>query len=347
MACSIGSGANAGRRNGPEMPAENLAQLGEFGRIRQYLAPLAAKAPGALGLTDDAALIQPPPGEMLVVTADALVEGVHFLPDDPPDLIARKLLRCNLSDLAAMAATPSAYVMTMALPKRCDDRWVERFAAGLALDQAEFGVTLLGGDSVSNPGPIALSVTAFGHAPPDRITRRGGARPGDLVYVSGTIGDGALGLLAATGRLFELEPEERDFLADRYRLPRPRLALGTALGGVASAMMDISDGLVGDLDHLAAVSHVAATVEAVALPLSGAAASALALDPDHLETILTGGDDYELLFTAAPDADIAAIGAKLGIAVTPIGRIAAGAGVTIVDRDGAALTLVRRGYRHA
>lgn len=329
------------------MPADTIGPLDEFGRIRQYLAPLAAAAPGALGLTDDAALIQPPPGQILVVTADALVEGVHFLPGDPPDLIARKLLRCNLSDLAAMAATPDAYVMTMALPKRCDDRWVERFASGLALDQAEFGVTLLGGDSVSTPGPITLSVTAFGHALPDRIIRRGGARPGDLLYVSGTIGDGALGLLAATGQLFELDAEDRRFLEDRYRLPRPRLALGAALGGIAGAMMDISDGLVGDLDHLASVSQVAATIDAASLPLSAAAASALALDPDHLATILTGGDDYELLFTAPPQADIAAIGATLGVLVTPIGRISEGAGVTIVDRDGAALPLARRGYRHA
>ncbi len=195
------------------MPAE----LGEFGRIARFLAPLAAGAPGALGLTDDAALIALAPGERLVITADAIVEGVHFLPEDPPDLVARKLLRCNLSDLAAMGAVAQSYVMTMALPKRCDDAWVERFAAGLAVDQAEFGIALLGGDSVSTPGPIALSVTAFGRVAAGREIRRSGAQPGDILYVSGTIGDGALGLLAATGRLVGLDPAERDYLADRYR----------------------------------------------------------------------------------------------------------------------------------
>ncbi|MGB8843303.1 MAG: thiamine-phosphate kinase, partial [Aliidongia sp.] len=160
------------------MPAE----LGEFGRIQHLLAPLAT-APGAFGLTDDAALLELPSGERLVVTADVLVEGVHFLAGDPPDLIARKLLRCNLSDLAAMAAVPVAYVMTMALPQRCDDGWVARFAQGLAADQAEFGVHLLGGDSVSTPGPITLSVTAFGRVSAGGAVRRSGARPGDIVYV--------------------------------------------------------------------------------------------------------------------------------------------------------------------
>jgi thiamine-monophosphate kinase len=323
------------------MPAE----LGEFGRIRHLLAPLAT-APGALGLTDDAALIDLPPGERLVVTADALVEGVHFLAGDPPDLVARKLLRCNLSDLAAMAAIPVAYVMTMALPPRCDDDWVARFAQGLAIDQAEFGIHLLGGDSVSTPGPITLSVTAFGRAPAGGEVRRSGARPGDIVYVSGTIGDGALGLLAATGRLVGLDPAERDYLADRYRLPRPRTTLGPALSGLATAMMDISDGLIGDLDHLAAASGVAAVIEAALVPLSPAAASVIADDVGRIEAVLTGGDDYELLFTAAPDTDLAGPAARSGVPVTAIGRVTAGAGVEILDRDGAPLPLSRRGSRH-
>jgi thiamine-monophosphate kinase len=322
------------------------AELGEFGRIRRFLAPLAAKAPGALGLTDDAALIHVPPGESLVITADALVEGVHFLPGDPPDLIARKLLRCNLSDLAAMAAAPVGYLMTMALPARCDDAWVERFAQGLASDQAEFGLDLLGGDSVSTPGPITLSITAFGRVTPGREVRRSGANPGDVVYVSGTIGDGALGLLAASGRLFGLGPADRDYLADRYRVPQPRLALGYALGGIASAMMDVSDGLVGDLDHLAAASGIAAVIEAARLPLSPAASSLLADEVEQIETVLTGGDDYELLFTAAPDADIAARAAAGGVAVTAIGRIEAGTGVRVLDRDGGEIPLSRRGWRH-
>jgi thiamine-monophosphate kinase len=324
------------------MPAE----LGEFGRIRQLLAPLAAGAPGALGLGDDAALIALPPGETLVVTADALVEGVHFLPDDPPDLVARKLLRCNLSDLAAMAAVPLAYVMTMALPGRCNDGWVREFAQGLAADQAEYGIHLLGGDSVSTPGPITLSVTAFGRVAAGGEVRRGGARAGDILYVSGTIGDGALGLLAATGRLSGLDPGERRYLADRYRLPRPRVTLGAALAGAASAMIDISDGLAGDLDHLAEASGVAAIVEAARVPLSAAAASVLADEVGWIETVLGGGDDYELLFTAPPEADIAERARRAAVPVTAIGRIEAGAGVRILDRDGAPLALARRGFRH-
>ncbi|MEI9982647.1 MAG: thiamine-phosphate kinase [Aliidongia sp.] len=317
--------------------------LGEFGRIARFLAPLAAGAPGALGLTDDAALIEVAAGDRLVMTADAIVEGVHFLPDDPPDLVARKLLRCNLSDLAAMAAVPQGYVMTMALPARCDDHWVERFAEGLRADQAEFGIHLLGGDSVSTPGPITLTVTAFGRVAAGGEVRRSGARPGDIVYVSGTIGDGALGLLAATGRLVGLDPRERDYLADRYRVPRPRLALGRALSGVASAMMDISDGLVGDLEHIAEASDVAAVIDASLLPLSTAATSVLAEAVEHVETVLTGGDDYELLFTAPPDAALPEIP---GVPVTAIGRIEAGSGARVLDRDGGDLPLGRRGFRH-
>lgn len=321
--------------------------MGEFGRIARFLAPLATH-PAALGLTDDAALLALEAGEELVVTVDALVEGVHFLALDPPDLVARKLLRCNLSDLAAMAARPVAYVMTMALPARCDDAWVERFAQGLASDQAEFGITLIGGNSVSTPGPITLSLTAFGRAATGAAVRRSGAAAGDLLFVSGTIGDGALGLLAATERLGGIEPEEKRWLADRYRLPQPRLALGVALTGLATSMMDISDGLVGDLDHIAAASGVAATLDASQVPLSPAAASVLALDPGLLETVLAGGDDYELLFTIRP-GNLDALeqrSASCGIPVTRIGRIEAGNGVRILDRDGVEIPLARRGFRH-
>jgi thiamine-monophosphate kinase len=323
--------------------------LGEFGRIARFFAPLAARAPGALGLKDDAALLTIAPGERLVVTADAMVEGIHFLPDDAPDLIARKLIRCNLSDLAAMAAVPIGYVMTMALPKRCDDHWVEKFARGLGEDQAAFGIDLLGGDSVSTPGPITLSLTAFGRVAVDGEVRRSGARPGDLIFVSGTIGDGALGLLAAAGRLSGLDPDDRNYLADRYRLPRPRVTLGPGLGGLATAMMDVSDGLVGDLDHLIEASGVAAVIETAKVPLSSAAATVLTVDLTLLETVLTGGDDYELLFTAPSTAadDVSRLAATVGVPVTMIGRIESGSGLQVLDRDGHDVALGRRGFRHS
>ncbi|HLY55407.1 MAG TPA: thiamine-phosphate kinase [Stellaceae bacterium] len=323
-------------------PAAN--GLGEFERIARFLAPLTAGAPGALGLTDDAALL----GEGRVVTVDAIVEGVHFLPADPPDLVARKLLRVNLSDIAAMGAEPESYLLAMALPSRCGDRWIEGFATGLAADQPLFGVTLIGGDSTATPGPITLSVTMIGRARPPGPVLRSGATPGDIIYVSGTIGDGALGLLAATGRLPGLATAAASFLEDRYRLPQPRTALGPALAGVATAMIDVSDGLVADLSHICETSGVGGVIRADALPLSDAASEVLAEAPSLIETVLTGGDDYELLFTApaaAGDA-VARLAAAGRTPVAAIGRIVRGGGVVVVDRDGCPLPLARMGYRH-
>ena len=326
-------------------PADKPGPLGEFGRIARFFAPLATGAPGALGLTDDAALVDCPAGERLVVTVDAMVEGVHFLSHDPPDLIARKLVRVNLSDLAAMAARPVGYFLTTALPKSHGDDWLAGFAAGLAQDQAEFGITLLGGDSVSTPGPVSLTLTAFGRVAAGGEVRRGGARPGDLVFVSGTIGDGALGLEAAQGKLDGLlGPADVAFLAERYRLPCPRVGLGPRLSGLASAMMDVSDGLVGDLGHICEVSGVAGVIEAERVPLSVAAARL----PDRWATVLTGGDDYELLFTAPParQAAVRAAAKAAGVPVTVIGRIEPGQGVRVLDSAGAEIPLDGVGWRH-
>ncbi|HWK45690.1 MAG TPA: thiamine-phosphate kinase [Stellaceae bacterium] len=335
----------------PDLSTADLAavpeSLGEFGRIARFFTPLATD-PDAFGLTDDAALLRPTPGRELVVTVDAMVEGVHFLPDDPADLVARKLLRVNLSDLAAMAAVPVGYVLTTALPAHRDDAWLAGFAQGLALDQASFGIRLLGGDSVSTPGPVMLTVTAFGEVELGRAVRRNGARPGDFVWVTGTIGDGALGLLAATGRLSDAPRRHQDFLADRYRLPQPRSTLGPALAGLATAMLDISDGLAGDLGHIAQTSGVAAEIDAAAVPLSAAASAVLAADPTRLSLVLSGGDDYELLFTAPAAAARALerLAVSHGVPITPIGRIAAGRGVTVRDADGGEIALSRGGYRH-
>ncbi|EWY39192.1 thiamine-monophosphate kinase [Skermanella stibiiresistens SB22] len=317
---------------------------GEFGRIDRYLKPLAAGFSGALGLTDDAAVFGIPAGHELVVTTDALVAGVHFLPDDPPADIAAKMLRVNLSDLAAMAAEPLAYSLVTSLPRDIGDDWLAAFATGLAEDQRAYGIHLLGGDSVSTPGPITLSVTAMGLVPTGRALRRGGAGPGDLVFVSGTIGDAALGLRVLQGTLTAEDP---DPLIDRYRRPRPRLALVPVLRRFATAGLDVSDGLVADLAHLCDVSGRAAVIDASQVPLSASARAVVGKDPRLLSTVLTGGDDYEIVFTIRPtDRDaLLATGAE----VTAIGRLepdGVPGTVTVLDASGAPLKLEAAGWTH-
>ncbi len=324
--------------------------LEEFDLIARYFKPLAARMVGAAGLEDDACTWQPSPGEELVLTADALIAGIHFLVDDPADLVARKMLRVNLSDLAAKGARPIGYLMTTALSSEVDEAWIARFCQGLAADQDEFGISLMGGDTVATPGPLSLSLTAIGTVPIGRAPRRRDARPGDVILVSGSIGDGALGLKVLRHDFLGIEESHRQFLASRYHLPRPRVDLGRALveSGKVHAMMDVSDGLVADLAHIAEASKVAATLHASAVPVSAAAAAILADDMGWLPLILTGGDDYELLLTApASDvADLMGIAAELDLSLTAIGEIAAGTDVIVVDRDGDALELPRKGYRH-
>jgi thiamine-monophosphate kinase len=317
-------------------------RLGEFELIATLFAPLAG--PGAFDLTDDAAVVATPPGHELVATKDMMVAGVHFLADDPPDLVARKLLRVNLSDLAAMGAAPHGYLLGVSLPAAIDDAWLARFAAGLAADQAEFGIVLLGGDTTSTPGPLTLSLTALGFVETGRALRRAGARPGDRLLVTGCIGDAALGLLALRGEL--ADPD--GVLAGRYRLPVPRVAFGRRLPGLASAGLDVSDGLVADVGHLCEVSGVAATLRAGDVPLSAAARAALAVRPALLETVLTGGDDYELVFAAPPGAlpALRAAAAETGVPLAEIGVVRGGAGVTVEDARGAPVALSRRGFRH-
>ncbi len=322
----------------------------EFELIRRYLAPLAAGAPGALDLEDDAALLAAPAGTELVLTADALVAGVHFLPDDPADLVARKLLRVNLSDLAAMGARPLGYLMTAAWPLPPDEAWVARFAAGLAEDQQTFGVALLGGDTTGTPGPLTLSLTAIGGVAPGRALKRATARAGESVYVSGSIGDGWLGLMASRGEGPPLSAEQRAYLIDRYRLPRPRLALGEALveEGLASSAIDVSDGLAADLRHILEASGLAAVVEAAALPLSDAARAALSAEPALLAGLIGGGDDYEILFTAAPERaeEIEALSTRLDLPLTRIGRLAKGRGLAVLDATGNEISLEIKGWTH-
>ena len=320
----------------------------EFQLIAEIFAPLAAGTPGAFGLTDDAAAIEVAPGRRLIVTVDAIVEGIHFLPDDPPADVARKLLRVNLSDLAAMGARPIGYVMATVLPTDLDRAWLEGFASGLADDQARFGVGLYGGDTASTPGPMTLSLTAFGDAEPGRELRRSGARLGDRIWVSGTIGDGALGLKALRGDLRGVTVDGLAYLAGRYRVPTPRVALGQGLVGLASGAIDISDGLAADLGHVCETSGVRGIVEAGRVPLSEPARQALAAEPALRADILGGGDDYELLFTAPPAAAgrLGELARSLDLPLTEIGRVEAGAGVAILDESGRDITPERAGFRH-
>jgi thiamine-monophosphate kinase len=319
------------------------APLGEFAFIARRLRPLAAATPGALDLLDDAALLDPPAGHQLVLTKDAMVAGVHFLADDPASDVARKLLRVNLSDLAAMGAVPLGYLLALARPATIDQDWLGEFCDGLAADQAEFGIGLLGGDTVSTPGPLALSLTALGTVPRGRALLRSGASTGDDLWVSGTLGDAAFGLQVLQGTL-AVDAAVRAHLIDRYRRPRPRLGLGQALRGIAHAAIDVSDGLVADLGHVLEASRVGAELWADALPLSAAARRL----PGAREAALTGGDDYELLFTAAPDRRdaIDAMGRNLGLALGRIGRILAGHDLRVLDRTGHPIALEHTGWTH-
>jgi thiamine-monophosphate kinase len=320
----------------------------EFGIIADILAPLAAATPGAFGLEDDAASLALTPGHELIVTKDALVAGVHFLAGDEAGAVARKLLRVNLSDLAAMGAAPRCYLMALVLPRDIDEGWLWRFAEGLRADQEAFGIGLAGGDIVATEGPLTLTLTALGEVPAGAALRRAGASAGDLVYVSGSIGDGALGLKAARGELEGLDGEHRAYLAGRYRLPQPRIDLGQRLRGLARAAIDVSDGLAADLGHLCEASGRGAEVEAERVPLSEAARAAIAAEPALLSTALTGGDDYELLFAAPPEAeaDLAALAAALALPLTAIGRITEEGGVRFLDGRGIPLDLAAGGYRH-
>jgi thiamine-monophosphate kinase len=320
--------------------------LTEFERIARFFAPLAA--PGALGLADDVALIDGPPGEQYVLQTDAIVEGVDFLPGTPPGQVAQKLLRVNLSDLAAKGAAPVGYLLVTALPKTLGEDWLAGFAAGLAKDQAIYGIGLLGGDSTAIDGPITLTVAAIGRIAAGSAVLRRGARSGDRLYVSGTLGDAALGLAVLQRRLALGDAVAGEFLIDRYRLPQPRLDIGQRLVGVAHAMVDVSDGLVADLGHLCASSGVAAVVEAEKLPLSPAAAAAVRLDPAWLAAALAGGDDYELLFAAPQGSEVALalLAQETGVRITMIGAIEAGNGVRVIDRDGQPMALSSAGYRH-
>jgi thiamine-monophosphate kinase len=318
--------------------------------IARYFKPLATD-PGAFDLGDDAAILKSH-GDDIVVTTDAIIEGVHFLPDDPPDTIARKALRVNLSDLAAKGATPAGFVLTLAL-REAPEAWLKPFAHGLGCDAIQFGCPLLGGDTVSTPGPLMISITAFGRVPPGRMVHRAGAAADDVVVVTGTIGDAALGLdvlkrgAVATALADDAAASEK--LVGRYRVPQPRTALAKAVRDYAHAAMDVSDGLAGDLAKLCKVSGVSAVIEAESIPLSAAAAMLLARGVVGVEAIVSGGDDYEIL-CAIPPASLAAFrqaAQAAGVEISAIGKIVAGSSAPcFLDKRGDRVTLPWLSYSH-
>ena len=321
-------------------------RLGEFDLIARFFAPLSAKMPGAFGLRDDVALVDVSDGCQLVAKTDAIIAGVHFRPEDPPEDVARKALRVNLSDLAAKGARPLGFLQAIALNDSIDDAYLERYASGLAADVTQFAVPLLGGDTTAGPGPFTIAIAALGEVPRGTATLRSGAKPGDLLFVSGTIGDAALGLACLDGRLAP-PAREHAMLTARYFLPQPRLGLGQALRGLASAGLDISDGLIADAGHLAAASAVAIEIDRDRIPLSDGARAAVLKDPEWWQSVLGGGDDYELLLAISPGRAEEALAAasRTGAVLAQIGRLTAGTGVTVLAA-GTPMNVVTPGYIH-
>jgi thiamine-monophosphate kinase len=334
------------------MSGDSTAQSGEERLIARYFKPL-AKHPGAFGLADDAAAIAPPAGCDLVLKTDGIVGGVHFFPGDPPDTVARKALRVNLSDLAAKGARPLGFLLTLALPQDIDDAWLAPFARGLAADAEAFGCPLLGGDTDRTTGPVTISIAAFGAVPHGKMLRRAGAKAGDRVVVTGTIGDAALGLLlrrdVSAAQRWDLDREARDWLETRYLVPEPRNAIAEILRMHASAAMDVSDGLAGDLAKLCRASAVDAEIAVPQVPVSDSARAALAKEPALMETILTGGDDYEVV-ACVPAGKVEALrrqASAAGVVVSDIGAVAKGQGEAhFLGADGHPLVFAQAAFSH-
>lgn len=317
---------------------------GEFELIARHFAPIAQSDPAALSLKDDAAVFSPPVGHEVVVTTDALVADVHFRSIDDPELIAKKVLRVNLSDLAAMGANPGGVVLSAGYNRDLSDEWIEQFAKGFGEDCKSFGVSLWGGDTVATPGPTFFSLTAFGYVPAGRALKRDQAKPGDVLAVTGTLGDAALGLAVLNSEFPGLDEDLAGYLQDRYWLPRPRLDESAILAAsnIRFAVMDISDGLAGDCGKICAASNVGFVINRDAVPLSTAAKTVVDNDDSQWKRVLAGGDDYELLIAGLPD-DIA----TLGDMVTVIGAVTDDVGtVSLVGGDGKMAELAEGGFDH-
>jgi thiamine-monophosphate kinase len=326
-------------------------RLGEFEIIARYFAPLATDS-AALALRDDAAVLVVTEGYELVASCDTLIEGVHFLPDDPPDSLGYKALAVNLSDLAAKGARGHAYLLSLAVKRDTEPAWFEGFAAGLRELQEATKISLVGGDTTATPGPATITITALGLVTHGHAVLRHGAKIGDRLYASGTIGDACLGLRLlekpSLAKSWGLSEEDAAFLVGRYRRPKPRMELVIPVRNFAQGGIDVSDGLVADVEKLAQASHVGAVIEADRVPLSPAARKALAREPDLLAAMLTAGDDYEVV-AAVPETSVKAFESEAkskAVPVTVFGRLEQGSGVTVIGPDGAPLPLERKGFAH-
>jgi thiamine-monophosphate kinase len=322
----------------------------EFDLIAKYFAPLARKAPGAFNLTDDVAQL-PPSTAGLVVSADSIVEGVHFLPEDPLGLVARKLMRRNVSDLVAKGVKPLGYMLALSWPTSAPIEDIGEFAEGLAEDQTSFDLHLYGGDTTRTGGPLTASMTIFGESLGRGPVLRRGAAAGDSIFVTGTIGDGGLGLLAAQGRISGLSEADKRWLIGRYQLPQPRAAASRMIAEHATAAIDVSDGLVADSGHIAKASGFRLDIDAAAIPLSDPARRWLQTQADQavgLRRLFSAGDDYEVLFCAAPRSEqiIIDMAARIEVSVTKVGAVSPGHDVGIKGPDGKLMGLAITGWSH-
>lgn len=327
--------------------ADSPLPWGEFELIDRIFAPLARGLPGAFDLKDDVAALEPKAGHELVLKTDSTIESVHFLHDDPPESVAQKALRRALSDIAAKGATPAAYLLAIALPRTISRAWIEKFAEGLGSDQAKFHIALAGGETSGTPGPLTITVTAIGWIPKGRLLLRSGARVGDEVWVTGTIGDAAGGLCCLKNEVSLQDSAARDHLVRRFRVPEPRMEFGTLLGGIASGAIDVSDGLIADLGHVADVSGVRIEIGLDRLPISPELC-ALWGSGAGLRAI-SAGDDYEIAFTAPPRAaqEVSVAARQTHTPATHIGCVVAGsAGVRLLDSSGREVHPEHEGYTH-
>ena len=324
-----------------------MSRRSEFTLISEVFRRLTEGDPLAFGLSDDAALLRLSSGDDLVVTTDAMAEGVHFLAKMDAADVGRKLLRVNLSDLAAMGADPVAYTLTMVLPPSLEDSWIDKFAMGLLNDQRRYGLHLIGGDTIAAPH-LVVSMTLFGRVQRDSELWRKGAQPGDSIFVSGTIGDAGLALKVSQGAYPELSIGAQKFLLDRLHRPSPRLELGKALQQLAHAAIDVSDGLIADLGHLCARSGVSAEVQLDAVPVSEAADEVIGADSAADLDRLAAGDDYELVFASPIKAreEVAKLSKILGVPITEIGKFSVGAGVHVLNEAGLEVVPPSSGFQH-